>query len=147
MFEEEAMNRKIFEARDVNIYKGLLRVLGDYTAEVPCTGVDKLLDSAIEQGKKILPSDKRALSIIDYILVTDSTPAVVQKLLNMRFSDLPVELKPLTKDGRKHVVAFWMRGKKISDKVKDLIDFDGIGGKGQWVNIDGEAVTLIDKEI
>jgi len=139
--------KKIFEARDVNVYKELLKVLSEYTAEVPCTGVDKLLDLAVEQGKKILPSDKRALAIIEYMLTVDSTPAIVQKLLNMRFSDLPIELRPLTKDGRKHVVAFWMRGKKISDKVKDLIDFDGIGGKGQWVNVDGENVTLIDKEI
>ena len=56
-------------------------------------------------------------------------------------------LKPLYKgkNGRKEV-AFWGRGGKVSDKVKDLIDWQASGKKGQWVDVDGNKVTLLEIE-
>ena len=135
--------KKIREAKDISIYQRLLQVLGDYSGSIPCTGVDKLFDVASEHGKKILPKDKKALEILDYILSGGTTARVVHKLLNLRFSDLPVECRPIMKDGRKHLVTHWSREKKISDRVKDLIDFDLSGKTGHWVDIDGEKADLL----
>ena len=136
--------KRIIESVDVEIYKKLLRTLGDYSLRAPATGVDRLFDTVIEQGKKILPKDKNALAILDYIF-TNSVPTAVQKLLNLRFSDLPkVEFRPVIKVGKKHETAWWSRNTSISDKVKDLIDWKGSGKAGRWTDIDGETVTLLD---
>ena len=141
------MNRKkITEARDVNIYKSLLCILGDYVKSFPCTGVDGLFDTLLEQGKKVLPKDNRALDILEYIVVTTGTgPDVVQKLLNIRFADLPTQLKPVFKNSKKHEIASWENNGKISDRTKDLINWSGKSGQGRWVDIDGSKVTLINK--
>jgi hypothetical protein len=136
--------KKIQEAKDLDIYKKLLNVLGDYSTNVPATGVDGLFNIAIEQGKKVLPDDKQGLAILDFILTNNSTPAAVQKLLNMRFSDLPTDLRPMIKVGRKHEVAFYTRAAVTSDRVKDLIDWEEAGKKGQWTNLDGETAQLLD---
>lgn len=135
--------KKIQEARDVNLYQRLLKTLGDYSASVPATGVDNLFGVAAAQGKKILPKDKKALEILDYILSSGSTARVVHKLLNLRFSDLPVECRPIMKDGRKHLVAHFGRDGKISDRVKDIVDWENTGKAGRWVDIDGEATSLL----
>lgn len=136
--------KRIIEAKEIVLYKKLLQVLGDYSTRVPATGIDRLFDIAIEQGKKILPSDKLALNILDFILNSGSTPSVIQKLLNMRLSDLPVECRPMIKVGKKHEVAFWVRDNEISDKVKDLIDFQATGKAGKWGDLEGESVQLLD---
>jgi len=136
--------KRIIETKDVEVYKKLLRILGEYNLKAPATGVDRLFDTAVEQGKKILPKDKNALVILDYIL-SNSVPTAVQKLLNSRFSDLPkIEFRPVIKVGKKHETAWWSRNTSISDKVKDLIDWEGGGKAGRWTNIDGETATLLD---
>jgi len=135
--------KKIREGKDVNLYQRLLKILGDYSASVPATGVDNLFDVVAAQGKKILPKDKKALEILDYILSGGSTARVVHKLLNLRFSDLPIECRPITKNGRKHLVAHFGRDGKISDRVKDVVDWENTGKAGRWVDIDGEKVSLI----
>lgn len=134
---------KIQESQDVNLYQKLLKVLGEYSASVPATGVDNLFNAVANQGKKILPSSKKALEILDWVLSGSSTARVVHKLLNLRFSDLPVECKPITKNGNKHVVAHWSNNSKISDRIKDLVDWDNTGKIGRWSDIDGEAVSLL----
>lgn len=135
--------KKICESRDVKLYQRLLKTLGEYSVSVPATGVDNLFDVAAAQGKKILPKDKKALEILDYILSGPSTARIVHKLLNLRFSDLPVEYKPIMKDGRKHHVTHWTRDGKISDRIKDLVDWENTGKVGNWTDIDGEKVDLI----
>lgn len=135
----------IFEAnKPLSVYKKLLKVLGDYSDRFPGTGVGKLFNQTIEQGKRILPKDKLAVDILWFVLSKHSTAAAVQKLLNMRFSNLPIKLQPIVKNGRSKEVAFWTRDSKISDKVKDLIDFDGKGTKGAWSDVDGDKVKLLD---
>ena len=135
--------KKLYEAADIETYKKLLRILGDYSLKAPASGIDKLLDTAIEQGKKILPSDKNALNIIDFVL-NDSVPSAIQKLLNLRFSDLPAHVRPITKAGKRHEVCWFTKDTLISDKVKSLIDFEATGKKGQWTDLDGKKVSLID---
>lgn len=137
--------KKVMEAKDLTTYKRLLRVLGDYCTKTPGTGVDRLFNIATDKGKSIMPSDKRALAILSNLLGKENTfPQVVQQLLNMRFSSLPIEVRPLYKDGRKTRVASWSRGANVSDRVKDLVNWDDGGGKGQWTDIDGKKVSLID---
>ncbi len=136
--------KRIQEEKDVNLYQRLLKVLGEYSASVPATGVDELFNTVASQGKKVLPKDKKALEILDCILSGASAARIVHKLLNLRFSDLPVECRPITKNGRKHLTAHWSREKKISDRIKDLVDFEVSGKAGHWSDIDGEKVSLID---
>lgn len=135
--------RKIRESRDVNLYQKLLKVLGAYSAAVPATGVDNFFDVVAEHGKKVLPKDKKALEILGYVLSCGTAARVVHKLLNWRFSDLPVEYRPMMKNGRKHLVASWSRDTKISDRIKDLVDFDLFGSTGRWTDIEGDKVSLI----
>ena len=98
---------KIFESnKSLNIYKKLIAVLGEYSTNFPATGVSKLFNQATENGKRILPTDKLALNILWSILAKESSGAAIHKLLNIRFSNLPIELQPLVPDGRSKEVAF-----------------------------------------
>jgi hypothetical protein len=135
--------KSIFEAKDLKVYKALLRAMNQYCEEAPATSVDRLFDILVAQGKKILPSDKRALAIIEYILLKTS-PESITNLLNLRFRDLPINLRPITKSGRRHEVAFWCVDKQMSDKIVDLINFRDLSGSGYWSDAKGEKVELID---
>jgi hypothetical protein len=137
--------QRIQEAKDVSVYKRLIQILGEYSKGFPFTGVDKYFQKAVNMGKNILPRDKTALNIIEYVLQGESSSGVVQKLLNTRFSDLPVEHRPCTKKDRRKEVAFWMLKDRMGDKVVDLINFEG-EGTGHWVTADGEKATLIDMQ-
>ncbi|MBE3101961.1 MAG: hypothetical protein IMZ47_06790, partial [Firmicutes bacterium] len=112
--------------------------------DIPATGIDNLFDAAAKGGTKVLPKDKKALEILCHILESGVAARIVHKLLNLRFSDLPVEFRPMMKNGRKTQVAHWARGSNISDRIKDLINFDGSEKPGRWSDIDGEKVALIN---
>ena len=135
---------RILEAKGLDIFKRLLRILAEYSKKIPATGVGRLLDTAVVSGKKIMPKDNVALEILDIVLDEEKIPESVQQLLNMRFSSCPVECRPMIKNGKRHEVAWWNRGTTTSDRVKDLIDWDNVGSAGSWSNIDGEKVILID---
>jgi hypothetical protein len=134
----------IFESKDMQVYKTLLKSFGKYSEEFPATGVSRMFDSALEYGKKILPKEKLAVDILHHILKSNSATAAVHKILNMRFSELPIELRPLVKNGRRKEVAHWSREALVSDKVKDLINWKGTGKAGQWSDVDGNKVKLHD---
>jgi len=139
------MGRKqILEAKNINIYKKLLNVFGDYCDRFPCSGVDRLFDILAKQGAKVLPSDPRALDILEY-LVSQVIPssAKVQNILNTRFRDLPAELRPINRAGHRHDVAFWCVDNKIHDQIKYLLNFEG-GGKGFWSSPECKKVSLLD---
>ena len=139
------MMKQITEAKDVTIYKNLLRQLGDYATSNQMTGVSKLFQQVIDGGIKVLPKDDRALSIIDRTIISAANPASsVQKFLNVRFSDLSIDLRPIVKNGRRKEVAFWCRNGEVFDKVCDLISFSGKGRSGYWCNIRGDKMELLD---
>ena len=138
------MKYKLNEAKNLNLFKRLLRILGEYCKSVPATGTDRLFNTAVEQGLKIMPKDKTALAILDKILDEKSVPESVQELLNMRFANCPIECRPLVKKGNSHEVASWTRDTLISDKVKDLINWDGVSAAGKWSDVSGKKVELID---
>lgn len=136
--------KKIFEAQDVELYKRLLRILGEYEKSAPATGVHRLFSLAVENGKKILPKDALALRILDDVLCEDSVGRTVQKLLNLRFSNLSIGHRPVAKNGKKHEVAFWTRGDFTSDRVQHLIDWEADGKSGAWTDMNKEKVQLVD---
>jgi len=135
--------KAITEAKDVTTYQKLIKVLGDYSTRFPATGIDTHFQAAIDNGIKIMPKDKQALAIISSVLDSDNTPASVHKLLNLRFTDLPMDTRPVMKSGRKKEVAFWNSSAGITDKVIGLINFEGAAG-GKWCDINGNSVQLID---
>jgi len=135
---------KLLESKNLELYKRLVRILGNYSKSVPATGIDRVFDQVVAQGIRVLPKDKFALAILDHILCEKDVPNTIQTLLNMRFSDLPIEVRPLSKKGRRHEVAFWSRKDKKFDMVKELLDFEGVGKSGKWTDPNGESVQLID---
>ena len=139
------MMKQITEAKDVVIYKHLLRHFGDYATSNQMTGVSKLFQQVVDGGLKVMPKDSRALDILDATLHCATNPAAsVQKFLNVRFSDLPIDVRPIVKNGRRKEVAFWCRNGNIYDKVCDLISFDAKGRSGYWCNVRGDSVELLD---
>lgn len=135
--------KNILEAKDLDIYKRLLRVLGEYQKVSPGTGADRKFDQVISIGKKILPKDKQALAILDNILREDNPADTFQKLMNLRFSCLAAGCRPVVKKGRKHEVASWTRGGTVSDMVRDLLDWNE-KGSGFWSDVEGNKVELVD---
>jgi len=136
---------RIVEAKNLDIYKKLLRILAEYAKTSPGTGVDRLFDLAVKGGIKIMPKDKLALSILDNILKENSVANSVQQLLNIRFSNC--KMRPLVKNGRKQEVAFWTRNDFTSDKIKDLIDWNAEGTQAGWTDLEGNLVKLIDMNV
>jgi hypothetical protein len=148
--------RKIIqEAVDVSLYKRVLDLLADYTEFAPATGISQLLDQALEQGKSVIPHNKKAIEILEWIFMGACEPdrpkalhagppsaGVCQKLMNMRFCDLPVICRPRYRDGKQLIVACWSRGGIISDRIKDLMAWEGKTG-GSWTDLDGNTVTLV----
>ena len=140
------MLTELLEKRgDLKLYKKLLLVLGEYCDRVPATGLSKVLDDLLKAGSaKVLPKDPIAVNILWHCLEQNSSSAaIVQSLMNNRFSDLPVIVRPCyMKDGRKHV-AFWERGGKCFDRIMALINLESTG-TGHWTAEDGKVVKLID---
>lgn len=135
----------ISEAKDLSLYKKLLRLFGGYSDKFPATGVDKMFKSLVSIGMKALPKDKRALDILSNLFDQEkSIPAVVQMLLNIRFADLPLAVRPIYKNGRTKEVAFWEVDGKLSDKVITLLDFTGKEPAGSWADAEGKKVELLD---
>ena len=137
------LNEMINEAKDVNLYKKLLRTLGGYADKFPATGVSKMFKETLDKGMKVVPKNKRAQDILVCILDADeSVPAKVQKLLNLRFSDIDIVCRPIYKNGNAKQVAFWQVDGQVHDKVLSLLN---LGGKdGSWSDMEGKKVTLID---
>jgi len=138
------MSNLLNEAKDLSVYKKLINVLGDYTDRYPGTGVERLFRNAIDLGMKVMPSDKNAIAVLDSVLSNGSGPQRVQNLLNMRFADLPLVIKPTYKLGNRKEVAFWLSNEQIYDRVISLLNQSKSGGKGKWCDIDGKGVDIID---
>jgi hypothetical protein len=137
------LDQLLNEAKDLGLYKKLLRVLGGYSDKFPATGVSKLFKDVLDKGMKVIPKDKRAQRVLAKILNSeDSVPAKVQQLLNIRFADLPMDCRPIYKDGKSKQVAFWQVDGKVNDKVLSLLSVDS--KSGHWSDVNGSRVSLID---
>lgn len=141
---EGGAKRKVLESTRVGVYKKLLNIFGSFCDAYPASSVDRIFDIMVEKGVKILPTEQRAEAIIEYIISEcESGPMKVQRILNMRLRDLPAELKPITKAGKRHEIAFWCKGDQIYDKVKDLLNLED-DGAGYWGDAECKKVTLLD---
>jgi len=137
------MKSVLRENRQLDVYKALVSVLGEYSDRFPATAADKLFDEAVSNGKKIVPKETRALRILSAILANvTSIPARVQELLNIRFTDLAVDVRPMYRETDKTYVAFWNRDGNVYDKVIDLVGFDG-KSSGHWSDASGKKVKII----
>jgi len=137
------------EAQDLEVYKKLVKVLGEYSDSFPATGAGKWYRELLKVGLKAMPKDKLALRILDKILSCkhDSVPARVTKLINYRFSDLPFHHQPIYKDGRAKQVAFWSRNGKSYDRVIAMLNTGEDKDRGMWATMDGTGVDLVDMTI
>ena len=127
------------------LYKELLTSMWEYYLAFPLTQVGQHLEKVIEQGKKVIPSDKKAQEILSFILETNEKPAAkIQHLLNDTFEALPIEVRPLAHSedvAEKFKVALWCTDNRESDKVWSLLNLEGDGSKGYW-SLDGEKTKL-----
>ncbi len=134
------------EAKDLSVYKELLRVLGEYTDLFPATGVDRIFATLVKKGIKTVPKDKKALAILQWVIgkkAMDSIPAAVNDLLNVRFSELAPNFKPIYFRGKGREVAFWGKSGKIYDKVISLLALSDETVDG-WVDVHGNKVEVVD---
>jgi len=126
----------------LEIYKCLLHCFSGYADDVPASGVDSYLEKAIDRGKAVIPSDSNAQDILYLLLCSDHSDArKVHELLNFRFDDLCVDVRPLYLDEGDPACALWKRGDDVFDRVLSLLAFDGPDGK--WADPDGDAVKII----
>jgi len=136
--------QRILESVDLVVYKKLLTILGDFITKFPATGTDNLFDQLANTGKKILPKDKKALEILNYVLDKESGPSSIQRLLNMRFEDLPADVKPNIKISNRYEAASWLRNGVVSDKIKDLVDWENTGKTGGWSDSKGNKAVIVE---
>lgn len=136
---------ELVEAKqEMGIFKALLRMLLDYSDKSTGTSITGILNQFLEVGIKALPRDRRALAILRHVLFCKETSSgKMQKLLNTRFSDLPVCIRPQYQEDKKILVAFWERDGKIYDKLFSLVNVE-TGKQGSWSSESGESVKLID---
>lgn len=147
--EELDMLELLKEAKDLDVFKKLLNVLGEYSDRYPATGAGKMFKEALEAGGKAVPKDKQALCILNKILSDkqENVPARVHKLVNLRFSDLPFDCRPIYKSGNANNVAFWLKDGKVYDRVISLLNLGADAAKGSWSDMSGGKVSLIDRTV
>jgi hypothetical protein len=134
------------EATNLNVYKQLLVLFSKFIDQYPGTGAGNIYRSIMQNGLKIVPKDKRVLDILEYIIGLGEFKSV-QELLSKSFSDLPITIRPVYKEGTRKITAFWEVDGVLYNKIIDLINIDGSGGTGKWVNEKGEKIKLMDLKI
>jgi len=135
------MKINLSEAKDLSLYKKLVVLFDSFVDNYPGTGVGNIYRNSIENGIKSMPKDKAALAIINYAICNYS----VSDILNRRFSELPITVKPMYKTGYKKLCAFYCVDGKLLDRVINLLNFEG--KQGTWTDENCKKVSLIDLKI
>jgi len=135
------MKINLDEAKDLLLYKKLVILFDTFVDNYPGTGVGNIYRNLIENGIKSMPKDKYALAIISYAICNYS----VSDIMNRRFSELPITVKPVYKDGHKKLCAFYCVDGKLMDRVINLLNFEG--KKGTWTDENCNKVSLIDLKL
>jgi hypothetical protein len=135
------MKINLDEAKDLTLYKKLVVVFSDFVDKYPGTGVGNIYRNLVEVGIKSMPSDKKALDILKYVIENYS----VSDIMNKRLSELPITLKPVYKQGNTKLCAFYCVDGKLHDRAINLLNFEG--KKGNWTDENCEKVSLLDLKI
>lgn len=129
------------EAKDLGLYKRLVNMFAK--AYENYSGFGGTYRKILDGGHKIIPSDERAQIILNYI-IGEGSGKNIQGLMNARFVELPVDIRPNFKNGRRYETAYWTVEDKVYTKIFDLLLFpQERKGKGHWSNEEGEKTTLI----
>ena len=101
-------NVKLNESVELDLYKRLLTVFGDYVEVFAGTGYAGMLDKFIAGGVRVIPKDKKAREVLGSVLWTaKSIPAIVNDVVNMRLSDVVRDVRPRYREGHKIYIAMW----------------------------------------
>ena len=128
--------QSIFEKqKDLTTFEKLLKAFADYSDAFPATGVDNIVSFLLKEKTKVMPKDKLALEVLEYAATSKDNPSgIVQQVLNLRFSDLPVECRPMYEyESGEKKVACWKVGDKVSDRVVSLLNIGQEGSVVGWV--------------
>lgn len=135
--------------KDLEIYKSLVNLFTEYVSVFSTSRAEKVLDYLINSGLKVIPDDSLAQEILLYMLNSkNSVPIKVLELLNLKFSDLPLNLRPRYQEGFEVKNAFWKVGNDISDSVFSLITIvDENSCQRFWCDSNGNKVELLNNSI
>lgn len=139
--------KKLNEASDLGLYKRILASFSCFVDSQPGTGINRIYKQLLDRNLKIMPKDKRALEILDYVTKDKSDSAAVQDLMNKTFSDLPCTCRPSYKVGSSKMIAFWNCGGKLYTKVFDLLSLQDSTGSKFWSDEAGNKIELIDLSV
>lgn len=143
----QTLRQKISEATDLGLFKRILGAFSCFVERQPGTGMSRVYKGMLDVNVKMMPKDKRALDILDYVVKDKSDSAIVQDVMNKSFGELPCTVRPMYKAGSTKLIAFWCVDGKIFSKVADLLDLDDRGGTKFWSDEKGSKVDLIDLTI
>jgi hypothetical protein len=100
--------------------------------------LDRLFDSLVSGGMKVLPKDDIALKVLFFSI---GNGAAASLFLGKPFSELPEDIRPIALDNPLTGV-YWNTGKIISNKIKDIITWDGNSNKGFWSDSKGKKIKV-----
>ena len=129
------------EAKDLDHYKRLIQMFGAYYDKF--SGWGQMYRKVMAGGLKIIPKEKKAQSVLSHV-IGKGEGSNIQLLLNGQLAELPVQIRPVFKQGNKIMCAYWHRDDKIFTKIVDLLDFTGKAGS--WTDEQGKSVTLINTD-
>jgi len=140
---------RILEQReDLQVFKKLVAVFDEYSSQYPYTAFASFYKQILAKGIKSLPKDKKALEIFSFILDKATTSATkVNEIMNLRFSDLPVEVQPVfLATPAMQDVALWKKDENVYDRIISLFSIEETSSEGIWVNRAGKTITLIKEK-
>ena len=134
----------ISENKALNVYKVLLMTFYTFSEKFPLSEKAKTLDLLLATGKKCLPKDNAALSVIAFVMGMKNCISAIQTLLNSTFDDLPEAIKPIYIDGDVKRIAYWKKGEaEPSDRIFSLFNLAN-EKNGNWTDAAGNKVELED---
>lgn len=133
--------QRLNEAKDLSLYKRMVDMFA--RAYESYSGFGGTYRKILDGGFRIIPKDKRAQEILNYV-VGEGSGKNIQSLMNMRFAELPVDIRPNFRNGKKYETAYWCIDDKLNTKIFDLLSFPEVKGKGKWADESCKGVSLLE---
>lgn len=135
---EVGIKQKVSEEKDVKVYKRMVSTMADYLENIPNSLVYPVFNGLVAGGVACMPKDEKMLDILHFIFTHEKYLAV-NTLLNHRFADLPIQVRPEA-DGK--VLSIINKDGKVSDRVLDLIN-----GKEWSNNNEGDQNVIVPETV